>query len=80
MATELFKETMKTIMNDYLDFARDLNKAGKEVMNPTSLKLSLLEYSQLYMDYSALAIDDYPEDDDLDYTEVEEDDKEEETY
>ena len=77
MATELFKETMQELKDDYIEYAKSLNE--DKGVNPLSLKLSLLEYSQLYVDFYSVhsQIQEEPYNDDETYPEDKED---QETY
>ena len=82
MATELFKETMQELKDDYIEYAKTLN--GLEGINPLSLKLTLVDYTQFYMDFLAIQmqeqpLDDYPEDE-LDLEDKKEEPQDEETY
>lgn len=66
MATQLFKETMLELMDDYIEYAKELNESAKEMAKPDSLKLSFKDYSDLYMDFFSISNQE-PLDDDLDY-------------
>lgn len=77
MATENFKEVMKVLVEDYIEYSKHLNNMKIEGLKEASWKLSFKEYSELYLDYLNIVsndIDDsiYREEPDLDETKEEE--------
>lgn len=86
MATEIFKETMQELRDDYVEYVKELNLTDTKGMKEQSLKLGFVEYCQLYMDYFAISMqdndnDNYPEDDDFpEDDKVLDDEAPEETY